>query len=1004
MKTAVCPENEGYEEVRMSAVFLYVVNRSILSTGLIVMVLLLRCIFRNGSKFIRCIFWGLVGAFLLFPVLTSGLHPGNSAGDVLAGMQYAKVASDAANHLESYDINPETDGSGSVMSGSIDSGVTLSDEQDENIEELFTDAEASSEAEHPDHAEDFYTNGTDREWSTVIPVGDLDITTKDAGAVADTQNAITENSDSEMEMTDTMDSWKNRLFHGIQLSEYVVSVLSAVWFAGCVLLSLYLLVSHALVKRRVRICVRKRVCICTKKDWKDVESEVWLCDDIDSPFLFGYLQPRIFIPSDMEEWQVSYVTAHETVHRRRRDYIWKTIAFMIAALHWFNPFVWIGFRCFCADLELSCDEKATRDMSDDDRALYAKALVTCSSSRRAVPVQSLAFGKNAVKERIRVVMKKKVSRKKKIICNLLTCILFSVSFFGAAVAGTKYVSFAEESSDDEAASEEVTDSEMLDSGVPDSEATGSETADGAGESALDEEKIATIVWAVPESDTTMFYGSGVESRYKKTDRLNADLLNEQLEADGYNFRLEVKYIPWGNSRSEFIETGENETYPAEDYYASLKEVLEDGTADIVSCVSIGSDAISELVRGGYLAELSDYLDSEEGFALKNVFCEELWESVSVNSSLCLLPTELAANGTDYYAFNKAYFTEEDLAAFDGTAQSLLQLLENPDESLQEESLHEESLQEVNMQEENMQGENLQEEKRKVIWGADLASLAYSAGQQYTDGVLLDLATGKVRSLAGSEAFLEEADAILTMRENGYFGEDGISYQPGTTVSVTQAGLERGVAVWVGVDAAEISDEVRDDVILVQMPYAYSNTLGYNVAVSSRSDCQEAALELLTLLYTNEDYVNLLIWGEEGTDYEVTDGTATALTERAAGASAKQFWMGLCDGIWSASQATENTSETTEGTQAKADLYNDTGKLESTVTDFCVDHSKFDEEMSAFSDTAAQAAYAYLKGNLDLDELTERLEKAGEEKVLSQISRQKTKWEKSKRSKRIGNGN
>ncbi|MCD8013830.1 MAG: extracellular solute-binding protein [Lachnospiraceae bacterium] len=1000
----------------MSAVFLYVVNRSILSIGLIVMVLLLRCIFRNGSKFIRCIFWGLVGVFLLFPVLFSCLHPGNGAGDALVGMKSAKVTSDAANHLESYDINPETDGSGSVMSGSIDSGVTLSDEQDENIEELFTDAGAFSEAEHPDHAEDFYTNGIDREWSTVIPAGDLDITTKDAGTVADTQNAITENSDSEMEMTATIDSWKNRLFHGIQLSEYLVSVLSVLWLAGCVLLSLYLLVSHALVKRKVRICVRKKVCICTKKDWKDVaESDVWLCDDIDSPFLFGYLQPRIFIPSDMEEWQVSYVTAHETVHMRRRDYIWKTVAFMIAALHWFNPFVWAAFRCFCADLELSCDEKATKDMDDDDRALYAKALVACSGSRRAAPVQSLAFGKNAVKERIRVVMKKKVSRKKRIICNLLTCILFSVSFLGAAAVGTKYVSCAEESSGDGAVFDEVSGSEVSESEASGSEMSGSEisgsevpdseTTGTVGESVLEEEKITTIVWAVPESDTTMYYESwsGWASWYKKTDRLNADLLNEQLEADGYSFRLEVKYIPWGNSRSEFIETRENETYPAEDYYASLKEVLEDGTADIVSCVSIGSDAISELVRGGYLAELSDYLDSEEGFALKNVFCEELWESVSVNSSLCLLPTELAANGTDYYAFNKAYFTEENLAAFDGTAQSFLQLLENTDENLQEENLQEESLQEESLQEVNLQGENLQEEKRKVIWGADLNSLAYSAGQQYTDGVLLDLATGKVRSLAGSEAFLEEAEAILTMRENGYFGEDGISYQPGTTVSVTPAGLERGVAVWVGVDAAEISDEVRDDVILVQMPYAYSNTLGYNVAVSSRSDCQEAALELLTLLYTNEDYANLLIWGEEGTDYEVTDGTAAALTERAAGVSAKQFWMGLYDGSWSAGQATENASETTEGTQAKADLYNDTGKIESTVTDFCVDHSKFDEEMSAFSDTATQAAYAYLKGNLDLEELTERLEKAGEKKVLSQISRQKTKWEKSKRSKHIGNG-
>ncbi|MCD7716789.1 MAG: extracellular solute-binding protein [Lachnospiraceae bacterium] len=884
----------------MQAAFLYIANRSILSIGLIVIVLLLRCFFRNGSKFIRCILWGFVGVLLLFPLSIPEFSSGNGAGDALVGMKSGKVTSDSGNHSESYDINLDTDGADSVITGSIISGEAVSDEQDENSK-------------------------ADSEWNTVVSTGNSDAIAGNSEMATDTGNVILERSDATTETADAGDSWKNWLFREIQLPEYIVFVLSVIWLVGVVLLCLYLLVGHALMKKRVRICMRK--------NRKDGESDVWLCDDIDSPFLFGYLQPRIFIPPDMEEWQISYVTAHETVHRKRRDYIWKSAAFLIVVLHWFNPFVWVAFHCFCADLELSCDEKVTKDMSDDDRALYAKTLVACSSLRRVTPVQPLAFGKNAVKERICVVMKKRVSRRKRMICNLLSCVLFSVSFLAAAAADTKYVSCAEESSG-----------------------------------------ITTIVWAVPESNTTMFYGSGVKSWYKETDRLNADLLNEQLEADGYSFRLEVKYIPWGNSRSEFIETGKNVAYPAEDYYASLKEVLEDGTADIVSCVSIGSDAISELVRGGYLADISDYLDSDEGLVLKNVFYEELWESVCVDSSLCLLPTELAVNGTDYYAFNKAYFTEEDLAAFDGTAQSLLQLLENCGE------------------------ENLKEEKLKVVWGADLTSFAYLAGQQYTDGVLLDLETGKVRSLAGAEAFLEEADAIRTMRENGYFGEDGSSWQPGTTVSVTKAGLERGAAVWVGVDATEISEEGKDDVILVQMPYAYPNTLGYNVAVNSQSDCQKAALELLTLLYTNEDYANLLIWGEEGTDYEVTDGTATALTERAASISIKQFWTGLYEGIWSANQEPEALSETTGSLLTKSDLYNDTGKTDSTVTDFCIDRSEFDEEMSAFSDIATQAAYAYMKGNIDLEEFTEQLEEAGGEKVRSQISRQMTKWEKSKRGK------
>lgn len=74
----------------MQAVFLYIANRSILSIGLIVIVLLLRCIFRNDSKFIRCIFWGFVGVFLLFPLSIPGFLSGNGVGDALVGMKSAK--------------------------------------------------------------------------------------------------------------------------------------------------------------------------------------------------------------------------------------------------------------------------------------------------------------------------------------------------------------------------------------------------------------------------------------------------------------------------------------------------------------------------------------------------------------------------------------------------------------------------------------------------------------------------------------------------------------------------------------------------------------------------------------------------------------------------------------------------------------------------------------------------------------------------------------------------
>ncbi len=93
-----------------------------------------------------------------------------------------------------------------------------------------------------------------------------------------------------------------------------------------------------------------------------LRDNLWICDQVKSPFILGLFRPKIYLSSGMEEAQLPYVIAHEQAHLRRGDQWWKPLGFVLLMIHWYNPFVWVAYILFCRDLELACDESAVRDL------------------------------------------------------------------------------------------------------------------------------------------------------------------------------------------------------------------------------------------------------------------------------------------------------------------------------------------------------------------------------------------------------------------------------------------------------------------------------------------------------------------------------------------------------------------------------------------------------------------------------------------------------------------
>ena len=125
--------------------------------------------------------------------------------------------------------------------------------------------------------------------------------------------------------------------------ERIVEGASVVWFAGTVILLGYGMISSWKLRKKL-------------KNGEKLESNVYQVEGLPTAFVMG-MPPCIYIPADLTAEEREYVLCHERIHIKRHDMRIKQGAFVILCLHWFNPLVWLAFRCMEADMESSCDEK-----------------------------------------------------------------------------------------------------------------------------------------------------------------------------------------------------------------------------------------------------------------------------------------------------------------------------------------------------------------------------------------------------------------------------------------------------------------------------------------------------------------------------------------------------------------------------------------------------------------------------------------------------------------------
>lgn len=173
-----------------------------------------------------------------------------------------------------------------------------------------------------------------------------------------------------------------------QQAQVDFNIYSVLWLAGMAALLVHALVSAGKLKRKLATAILLR-------------DNIYESEFVDSPFVFGVVKPNIYLPMHMDEGTAAYVIAHEHAHLALRDHWWKVLGYLVLALHWFNPLVWVAYILFCRDIELACDEKVVKGLDGAARADYSQALLSCAAPKRAVAACPLAFGEGNIKTRVK---------------------------------------------------------------------------------------------------------------------------------------------------------------------------------------------------------------------------------------------------------------------------------------------------------------------------------------------------------------------------------------------------------------------------------------------------------------------------------------------------------------------------------------------------------------------------------------------------------------------------
>ncbi|MEO7098316.1 MAG: M56 family metallopeptidase [Luteolibacter sp.] len=110
-------------------------------------------------------------------------------------------------------------------------------------------------------------------------------------------------------------------------------------------------------------------------------------EDLRGPVAAGVFKRVVFVPASWSSWPEEsrrVVLKHELAHHRRRDPLWRLLAEVACAIHWYHPLVRWMTRRFIMQCEYACDAMVLRE--GIDAKAYARVLCDFAEKRSISPL------------------------------------------------------------------------------------------------------------------------------------------------------------------------------------------------------------------------------------------------------------------------------------------------------------------------------------------------------------------------------------------------------------------------------------------------------------------------------------------------------------------------------------------------------------------------------------------------------------------------------------------
>lgn len=161
-------------------------------------------------------------------------------------------------------------------------------------------------------------------------------------------------------------------------------IVFAVWAAGAAFVLLWYVVMHWRFLRWLNRWGEPVVNAQTIRLFNELSDQLELnsrpglmvCTGLRVPILAGVFAPKLLLPEgEMGHNALRYSIIHELTHFKRRDIWLKTLALLVNAVHWFNPFMWYMTRLVERDTELACDEAALKLLPAEEHKAYGTTIL-----------------------------------------------------------------------------------------------------------------------------------------------------------------------------------------------------------------------------------------------------------------------------------------------------------------------------------------------------------------------------------------------------------------------------------------------------------------------------------------------------------------------------------------------------------------------------------------------------------------------------------------------------